>query len=147
MKTTTTTTLRRALTALFTLALATTTLCAGEIRIGDTPARRIAKDRTIPGKGVPGECLTYAKALHAKFQAAGVPSKVVTFGYATTGLTRTDAKGARAHAVVVYDDNGRTYVADNQTWLPTWVANGPALEVAQRFAGLDAYVTNARVAR
>ena len=113
MKTTKTTLLRNLLAPAILLA-ACSPLMALDIRIGDTPARRIAKDRTLPGKGVIGECLTFAKALHKKFQAAGIPSKIVTFSYDTINFRRDAAKGTPAHAVVVYDDGGRTYSSQLQ---------------------------------
>ena len=124
---------------------------ANHVRIGDTPARRIAKDPTLPGKGVQGECLPYAVALHRKLEQAGIPSRVVTFGYTTGrpqnvpatrhGLTPAVA----AHAAVVYDDGGRTYMTDNQSWLPTWIGNGSLTAMAQTYAGPGVYVTDAAV--
>ena len=33
------------------------------------------------------------------------------------------AAGRGSHAVVMYNDDGRTYVMDNQSWTPQWVHN------------------------
>lgn len=131
------------------------TASTGGVRIGDTPARRIAKDRSIPGKGDPGKCLPYAMELKKRLSAAGVPAKVVTFSYnstqrsaagpaSATGLSAGKASDG-AHAVVVYDDGGRTYVADNQSWQPKWVPNGSAAELAQSFTGPDVYVRSGAI--
>jgi hypothetical protein len=116
----------------------------GKIRIGDTPARRIAKDRSLPGKGVEGQCLPFAVALHQKFKAAGIPSKVITYGYQslkTPISSRQPTNGA--HAVVAYNDEGRTYVMDNQSWAPTWVHDGSAVAMTQQFSGMDYHVDRA----
>jgi len=132
------------------LLLALAPLRAGGIRIGDTPARRIAKDAKIAGKFVEGQCLPFANALHAKFQAAGIPSKVLTFQYETLSAPRDIIGEQRAfapinerggltgaHAVVVYEDEGRTYVMDNQSWQPKWIHDAAPIEVAQQFAGMN----------
>jgi hypothetical protein len=139
------------------LLLALAPLQAGGIRIGDTPARRIAKDAKIAGKFVDGQCLPFANALHAKFQAAGIPSKILTFQYETLSAPR-DLFGEQravapinerggltgAHAVVVYEDEGRTYVMDNQSWQPKWIHDAPPIEVAQQFAGMNTAIGAAR---
>jgi hypothetical protein len=140
------------------LLLALAPLRAGGIRIGDTPARRIAKDAKIAGKFVEGQCLPFANALHAKFQAAGIPSKVLTFQYETLSTPRDlfgeqgafASKSERggvtgAHAVVVYEDEGRTYVMDNQSWQPKWIHDATPVEVAQQFAGMNTAIGAARV--
>src|SRR5690242_9156939 len=97
---------------------------AGSVRIGDTPACRMAKDPSIPGKNVTGQCLPFAVALNQKLQAAGIASKVIGYSYelplTSPMAERTGGKGA--HAVVVYNDDGRTYVMDNQSWAPRWVS-------------------------
>lgn len=146
MKTTNFTAL--ALTALAGAFLALTPAAHADIRIGNTPARKIAKDMSIPGKGVDGQCLVFAQALHRKFQAAGIQSRIVTFGYESLGtiggaFTNTRNQGG-AHAVVAYNDGGRIYLMDNQSWMPTWVKAADAAGLAQQFAGMDIKVTSAR---
>lgn len=125
-----------------------TTARALDIRIGNTPARAIAKDMSIPGKGVDGQCLPFALALHERFQAAGIASKVIVYRYnalstfASEGIHKTEAG---AHAVVAYDDRGRVYVMDNQSWLPTWVKAGTIKELAEQFSGMNVQVGEARL--
>ncbi len=114
----------------------------GNVRVGDTPARKIAKDMSIPGKGTDGQCLPFALALHHKFQSAGIPSKVVVYDYESLKAPNTfagtnHATPNGAHAVVVYNDDGRTYVMDNQSWLPTWVPGGSIVATAQQFSGMN----------
>ncbi|WP_131989107.1 hypothetical protein [Chthoniobacter flavus] len=130
---------------------------AGGIRIGDTPAARIAKDASIPGKGKQGECLPFAIALQKKLQAAGVPAQVVVYGYETGGVPTVGTDGeisaqpvggaaARAsHAAVVYEDRGRTYMMDNQSWTPRWIHNASPVQMAQQFSGINYSVKMARV--
>lgn len=123
-------------------------LHALDIRIGDTRAARIAKDSHIVGKGVSGQCLPYATALHEKFQAAGIPSQVIVYGYeasAAPGVAGPSGPGRGAHAVVAYDDGGRTYIMDNQSWTPKWIHTAAPLLMAQQFSGINANVRMARV--
>jgi hypothetical protein len=134
--------------ALVALAAAFTHAAHAEIRIGSTPARKIAKDMSIPGKGVDGQCLQFAQALHKKLQAAGIQSKVITFSYDSLGtiggaFTNTRNQGG-AHAMVAYNDGGRVYLMDNQSWMPTWVKDTGAAGLAQQFAGMDIKVTSVR---
>jgi hypothetical protein len=130
----------------------------GGIRIGDTRARRIAKDATIPGKYRDGDCLQYARALHARFRDAGIRSKVVSFHYETLPVPQPlfgdvpavpplDERGgfSGAHAVVVYEDMGRTYVMDNQSWQPKWIHEASPVGAAERFSGLHTLVSDAQV--
>lgn len=126
------------------LAACSSTQTAG-IRVGDTPARRIAKDTSLPGKGVQGQCLPFAEALHRKFQAAGIPSKVITYRYDSLNApahARQPMSGT--HAVVAYNDQGRTYIMDNQSWMPKWVGNASAVGMAQQFSGMDIHVASAQ---
>lgn len=126
----------------------------GDIRVGNTPARKIAKDMSIPGKGVDGQCLPFAVALHHRFQAAGIPSKVIVFNYDSLGTTPGAFSGAGnfgvskpvggAHAMVAYNDEGRTYLMDNQSWMPTWVHGDSVAGFAQQFSGMDMKVADAR---
>jgi hypothetical protein len=130
------------------LSLACSSAFAGSIRIGDTPAAKIAKDMHLPGKGVAGQCLPFANALHEKLQAAGIASRVIVYGYQAAGMPETGRggiAGCAAHAVVEYDDNGRTYVMDNQSWTPKWVHAGAPVQIAQRFSGIACDVKVARV--
>jgi hypothetical protein len=131
----------------------------GHFRIGSTPAARIAKDPQIPGKGSYGKCLPFALALNKKFKAAGIPSQVIAYSYRTlavpvdlTSGERSATRGARpgtvaAHAIVAYKDDGRTYIMDNQSWMPTWVHGGPPARLARQFSGMDVGVMMARVVR
>lgn len=116
----------------------------GQIRIGDTPARRIAKDLSVPGKGVNGQCLPYARALHQRFQAAGIPSRVITYNYESLVTPRKLEGLTGAHAVVAYEDDGRTYMIDNQSWLPVWVRDASPDALARQFSGQDFNVLSAR---
>jgi hypothetical protein len=131
---------------------------AGGIRIGDTPARRIAKGAAIPGKFCEGQCLPFANALHAKLEAAGIRSKILSFQYETLPAVHdvvADQWGFRpipdragmtgAHAVVVYDDQGRTYVMDNQSWQPKWIHDASPTVMATQFAGMNTFVDDACV--
>jgi hypothetical protein len=132
--------------------------CIGEIRVGDTPARAIAKETTLRGKYMDGQCLPFALALHARFRAAGIPSKVITFRYQTLPVPRAifgehrafapiNERGGitGAHAVVAYEDQGRMYVMDNQSWQPKWVHNDSPQGMARQFSGMDTLVARARV--
>jgi transglutaminase-like putative cysteine protease len=118
------------------IALSCTYVPAHALRIGYGPAGRIAKSEQ-PGKGTPGKCLPYAEALQASFKAAGIPARVVTYTYET-------ARGEeRGHAFVVYEDNGRVYAMDNESFAPRWLASGevakyPAQYLAERWSGPSA---------
>jgi hypothetical protein len=46
---------------------------------------------------------------------------------------------------VVYDDGGRSYMMDNQLWLPRWIHNGSPMQMAQQFSGINCSVKMARV--
>lgn len=129
---------------------------AGNIRIGDTPARKIAKDPHIPGKFMDGKCLPFAAALHKKFQEAGIPSKILVFHYTRLAAlpdffatqnalpTAADYGGTTgSHAVVIYDDEGRTYAMDNQSWQPTWLHEDSANKLAGQLGGMRALVNSA----
>jgi hypothetical protein len=149
----------KAITAVLAASLmASAPLSMGEIRIGDTPARRIAKETTLRGKYVEGQCLPFALALHARFRAAGIPSKVICFNYETLsrpceifGEHRAfpsiyDRGGLTGvHAVVAYEDKGRTYLMDNQSWQPKWIHDDSPLGMARQFGGMDTLVAKARV--
>ena len=50
-----------------------------------------------------------------------------------------------AHAVVVYADQGRTYVMDNQSWQPKWIHIASPTGMASQFAGMNTFVGDARV--
>ena len=133
-------------------------LSMGDIRIGDTPARRIAKEATLRGKYVEGQCLPFALALHARLRAAGIPSKIISFRYETLPRPREIFGERRAiapinerggitgdHAVVAYEDRGRTYVMDNQSWQPKWIHDDSPFGMARQFTGMDAIVAKVRV--
>jgi len=129
-----------------------------DVRIGDTPARRIAKDTAIAGKGVDGQCLPFARALNAKFKSAGIASKIVSFCYETlptptailgnpSVFPSISERGGLSgeHAVVVYEDQGRAYVMDNQSWQPKWIHGSTPLQISQEFSGMDVAISAARI--
>jgi hypothetical protein len=102
--------------------------------------------------------MPFAIALHKKFEAAGIPSRVVVYGYESGGVPIPNAggeisaqpvlgegAGRGSHAVVIYDDSGRTYVMDNQSWTPQWVRNATPMQMAQQFSGINTSVKMARV--
>ena len=133
-------------------------LSMGEIRLGDTPARRIARESTLRGKYVEGQCLPFALALHARFQAAGIPSKVIAFSYETLPAPHQIFNERRAfpgagegggatgsHAMVAYEDQGRTYLMDNQSWQPRWIHEDSPFGMARQAGGMNSLVANARV--
>jgi hypothetical protein len=136
------------------LTIGSTTAEAGGLRIGSTPARKIAKDLSIPGKGVDGQCLPYALALHKRFQAAGIASKVIVYRYEAYNTAPGTFSGSAAygssatkggaHAAVAYNDGGRIYLIDNQSWMPKWVSNDSTKGWAQQFSGMDINVLEAR---
>ena len=135
-------------------ALGTASAEAGGLRIGSTPARKIAKDLSIPGKGVDGQCLPYALALHKRFRAAGIESKVIVYRYEALNTAAGAFSGSAsfggsrsqtgAHAAVAYNDGGRIYLIDNQSWMPKWVGNDSNKGWAQQFSGMDVNVLEAR---
>lgn len=147
------------LTTTITLTSLALTACApfsvGDVRIGHTPARKIAKDSSVPGKGVDGKCLLFANSLHAKFRQAGIPSKVLAFRYESMLSTPMGVNSepnysvprsfGGAHAAVAYNDDGRTYLMDNLSWNPKWVSDDSTQGMAQQFAGMDINVLEARV--
>jgi hypothetical protein len=129
----------------------------GNIRVGYSAAGHIAMDCSLPGKCERGQCLTFALALHEKFAAAGIPSKVIAYGYEalsapTAGVevsqpARVNADGSNltgAHAVVAYNDDGRIYMMDNQSWRPTWVHDAGAMAMAQQFSGMNTRIRGAQ---
>jgi hypothetical protein len=137
--------------SLFASACSSVPATTGGIRIGSTAASRIAKDTHIPGKGVSGQCLPFAQALQQKFAAAGIPSRIMIFGYEVApmpamGSAPSGHMGDRmSHAVVAYEDGGRTYIMDNQSWSPQWVHDAAPMQMAQQFAGLNSQVHMARM--
>jgi hypothetical protein len=148
------------ITTIFAAALligAGATSFGNGIRIGDTTASRIAKDSSIIGKGQSGQCLPFAMALQKKLAVAGIPARVITYGYEMGGVPVTSAggdisaqptmgtTGRGAHAVVAYQDGDRTYIMDNQSWTPQWVHNAAPVQMAQQFSGINTSVKVARV--
>lgn len=112
----------------------------GKIRVGNTPARSIALESNLPGKSVLGSCKPFAVALNQRFAAAKIHSQVVGFNYATFG-GHPDSQG---HAVVIYEDEGRTYIMDNQMSRPVWVPNSASLrEKVGQIAGVETNVISA----
>jgi hypothetical protein len=129
----------------------------GSIRVGYSAAGHIAKDMSIPGKGVSGECLPFALALQQKFEAAGIPSKIIAYSYEamsparfidrsqpTPAIGRADSYSG-AHAIVEYNDDGRIYIMDNQSWSPTWVHEASNAGLAQQFGGTNISIRKARI--
>jgi hypothetical protein len=132
---------------------ACSSISTGTVRMGDSLAGRIAKDSHIPGKGVPGQCAVFAEALQAEFHTVGIPAEVIVYGYSPSAVPDAECGGMAAgssgiggaHAVVAYQDAGRIYVMDNQSWAPQWVRDGSTVQVAQRFSGINAEVRVARI--
>jgi hypothetical protein len=109
------------------------------LEIGYGPATQIARDPSLPGRNMPGQCLVFARALNARLQAAGIPSRLIEYRYDGPVM------GASSHAVVAYEEHGRTYIIDNQSWAPTWVREDSLAAMAQRFSGPYVAVLGARV--
>jgi hypothetical protein len=149
--------MRACLAAALVIFTGATTCVAGDIRLGGTTAVRIARDASIPGKGKAGECMPFALALQKRFEAAGIPSRVIVFGYEQAGVSMITVYGdveaqpsgqgaARgSHVMVVYDDGGRTYAMDNQSWTPRWIREATPVQMAQQFSGVQCDVKMARV--
>lgn len=91
------------------LLLAFAFVGCSQLRVGYSGAGRMAKDTSIVGKGTPGQCLPFAKALDAKLKAAGYESHIVITPW---------PDGLGSHASVQYDDAGRICEIDNMTWMP-----------------------------
>jgi hypothetical protein len=113
----------------------------GALRVGNTTARSIAMDPTVPGKGKVGQCLLFALALNKKLQAAGVFSKVIGYHYANLGDARAPLAGG--HAVVSYIDQGRAYIMDNQSSTPVWIKSGSASAMVGQLEGLRVRIVRA----
>jgi len=112
------------------------------LRIGDTPARAIAREHAVKGKNVQGQCLPYALDLVKKLRAAGVPAQVIGYSYGDTFAGSRDWGTFRGHAVVMYEDGGRTYVMDNQSWTPSWVSKAADKRMATQFEGMTSQVVS-----
>lgn len=98
--------------------------------------RKLAKDRSLPGKNHPGECAVYADALFAKMNAAGVEAYRVSFDWSDYLSSPSADQGA--HAMVVYKDNrGRFYGVDNMSWKPVWLKGKNSQEWSAFFAGMN----------
>jgi hypothetical protein len=115
------------------------------IRVGDTPASRIAKQRDIVGKGQHGQCLAFAVELNQRLRAAGIKSQVIGYHYQDLSPGGRNGGAILGHAVVVYEDRGRTYVMDNQSWAPRWINPAPVGTMLGQFGGLQAQVQRAFV--
>lgn len=120
-------------------------LARGEIRIGYGPAGNIARAPDLPGKTVPGQCLPFARELHARLQAAGIPSAIITYAYAADSRLAGPLDAPLSHAVVAYEDRGRTYIMDNQSPAPVWMQKTTLAGMAQRFSGPAIAVRGARI--
>lgn len=138
----------RILALLACLALCSCT--SSGVRIGYGPAGHCAKDRSIVGCGVPGQCAPYANELARRLTALGYETKVVGFRYQNVSRDYRHVAHFNdgAHAICVYRDTdgkgSRWYVKDNQDWEPQWIEASTALEFARRFAGPPFAITNAR---
>lgn len=113
-------------------------LPACSARIKNTPARSIAVSRSIPYKYAPGACLPFSRALCARMRAAKIEAKMLIY---TWELPRVQESGR--HAVVCYQDGGRTYVMDDQRSRPVWVKPGTPKQIAQQISGTDMIITEA----
>ena len=114
-----------------------------DFRFGNTPARSMAMDPCIPGKGVPGQCLPYAMALQKKLAKAGIHAKVIAYRSENLSDPSKSMVG-RGHAVVAYQDRGRTYLMDNIADRPLWVeGNANPEEELGQLEGMDARIVAA----
>jgi len=113
------------------------------LRVGDTPARAIARDTTLKGKNVQNQCLPFAVDLSKKLRAAGISAQVVGYRYGGMTAGARDYGQVRGHAVVVYEDGGRSYVMDNQSWVPRWVEKSSENQTAIQFEGMDSKIVSA----
>ena len=128
------------------------------------PLSRIAKDASLlTGKGISGQvppCPSPGAAATQVRQAAGIPSRMIVYSYETfaTPLASAvttqpdDLAGnqplvAGSHIVVAYEDRGRTYIMDNESWTPKWIHEASPAKMAQQMSGLDYKVQLARVVR
>jgi hypothetical protein len=127
---------------LFTAAFATHVCSAfdlGGLRVGDTRAMTIAKDSSLAGKNVSGKCLPFAVALNKKFHEAGITSRIIGYSYEDAGRLAA----SRGHAVVAFQDGGRTYLMDNQSWTPRWMESTNTRDLAVQFEGMNTRVVTA----
>jgi len=120
-------------------------LARSEIRIGYGPAGNIARAPDLPGKNAPGQCLPFARELHARLQAAGIPSAIITYAYAADSRLAGPLDAPLSHAVVAYEDRGRTYIMDNQSPAPVWVQKTTLADMTQRFSGPSVAVLGAKI--
>ena len=120
-------------------------LARSEIRIGYGPAGNIARAPDLPGKNVPGQCLPFARELHARLQAAGIPSAIINYAYAADSRLGGPLDAPLSHAVVAYEDRGRTYIMDNQSPAPVWVQKTTLAGMTQRFSGPSVAVLGAKI--
>jgi len=112
----------------------------GGLRVGNTPARAIVRESSIKGKCVQGQCLPYALDLAKRLQAAGIPAQVIGYRYGELMGGARDWGQVSGHAVVVYQDGGRTYIMDNQSWTPRWVEHAPDKGMALQYEGMNSQV-------
>jgi len=135
------------LTPLFALLFTASPCKAFELwglRVGDTPARAIARQNAVKGKNVQGQCLPYALNLVEKLRAAGISAHVLGYCYGETTGGARDWGNMRGHAVVVYQDGGRTYLMDNQSWMPRWVEQAnDNHHLAVQFEGMNSQIVTA----
>ncbi len=121
-------------------------LARGEVRIGYGPASQIARAGDLRGRNRIGQCLPFARALQARLQAAGIRAKIITYAYEGGVAPGENPPGLpQSHAVVAYEEGGRTYIMDNQSWSPKWIRDATAVEMAQRFSGPGVAVLGAKV--
>jgi hypothetical protein len=142
--------------AILMASVGCTSFRVGSVRVGQTKAARIAKAPSLPGKFVEGECLVFARSLHREFERAGISSKILAFRYESLSPIygaldpepsmasfKKPSVPARSHAVVAYDDDGRTYLMDNESWRPRWVKAASPTQMARQFGGMDVAVRGA----
>jgi len=108
------------------ILLTLSTVACASPRIGHTPASRIVTAADMPGKHENGKCLLFATEAARRLNAAGIPARVI-------GFSQEDGTG---HAIVAYEDKGRTYVADN-TSRPRWVKGGSNADIIKQWQGVD----------
>jgi len=112
----------------------------GSLRVGYGEAGLIAKSNDMAGKFKHNQCLPFAIDLHSRFKAAGIPSKVIAYSWAS-------GFNSGSHAVVFYEDDGRVYAMDNLSWVPKWIGEKDIFKAAEQFNEGSGIVIGAGIIR
>lgn len=107
-----------------TLALLFMSLCLS------ASASELPSFRGLPGHLVQGQCDPFSKAAVLKLHKAGIPAVRI--------LMRMQNPGATAfHAALIFKQDGRFYVMDNEHTAPMQFKGKTDLSAALRLAGAD----------